>query len=85
MDWFKNKLLPNVQQKSLIIMINVSYHKARPQSTSKPGRMKKSEILLALDKYGIFCDPEITAIETRLKLREWIKNSITMEVVQATR
>ena len=39
-DWFQNSLLPNLTEKSLIILGNGFYYKLLPNTAPKPSRMK---------------------------------------------
>ena len=45
MSWFKNKLLANLKEPSIIIHDNASYHKALSENTPRPRKRKKAELL----------------------------------------
>ncbi len=83
-EWFQNSLLPSLEEPSIIIMGNASYHKTNPVGTPNPSRMKKNEVLSYLTEYGIEYSEDITSIEARILLRDYISHNIQLAVVKAT-
>ena len=54
LDWWKNQLLPNLNQPSLIIMDNAAYHKVK-FSTPKLTKMKKEDVQNWLQETKLMC------------------------------
>lgn len=80
--WFKTKLLPNLQEPSLIILDNAKYHKCRPIDTPNVHKLKKLEVLCELRAAGTSYESNISAVEAKLLLREWQVQNIAIEIVQ---
>ena len=68
--WFKNQLLPNLHEPSLIILDNAKYHKTKPASTPNVSKLKKAEIFKILTELEVIYDANITATEAKLLLRK---------------
>lgn len=81
-EWFRTCLLPNLESPSLIIIDNASYHKRKPADTPVVHRMKKAQVLAALDEVGISYHEKITAVEAKQMLKKWQDENIEMEIVQ---
>ena len=62
MKWLQEKLIPNLEPKSVIVTDNASYHNVQlnrhPNSNARKG-----EMLLWLDKHGIRCSSDMTKAE----------------------
>lgn len=52
-NWFRYQLFPNLYEPSFIILDNASYHKCKPSGTYNPSKMKKAEVISALESIGI--------------------------------
>lgn len=78
LQWWKDQLLPNLHQPSLIMMDNASYHKVKTAAPNL-GRMKKAELMQWLTEQGVTLEDGLTALEVRSKAREYIKTSIPMD------
>lgn len=63
---FKEQLVPNQTQPSVIILDNASYHKSKLGCTTHVGSMRKSEFILALQNYGAHVHDDISAPEAKL-------------------
>ena len=81
-NWFRNDLLPNLEEPSLIIMDNARYHNAYPPDTPVVAKMKLRDALPKLEEYGVEFDRNITRAEAHKLLREYIKENIQPETVQ---
>lgn len=81
-EWFRTKLIPNLSEKSLIVLENAAYHKAKPPSTPKPNKMRKSDVLLKLQEYGISYDEEVSSMEAKILLREHIERHVPIDIVK---
>jgi transposase len=79
--WFTESLLPNLSQKSLIIMDNASYHTALPDSAPRLNATK-SQIKTWLQQYNVsFKDHEL--LDTlRLKLKQQVIPKIKPYIVE---
>ena len=64
-------------------MDNASYYKSRPLGTPIPNKMKKLDKLNFLDQRSIEYPVDVTAIEARVMLRDYICGNIQIDVVQA--
>eukprot|EP00055_Hartaetosiga_balthica_P017920 m.125394 g.125394 ORF g.125394 m.125394 type:complete len:114 (+) comp9427_c2_seq1:628-969(+) len=76
--------MPNLQQPSLIIMDNASYHKTRPSSTPKPHKMNAEGLQAYLDsnniKYRFIDDNGNEKSQPRRVLMHLVKTPIIMTV-----
>lgn len=80
-DWFRNQLLPNLTQPSLIILDNASYHKSRVGYSKPVGRMRKQEVFERLPTVGVQFEENITAVEAKFVLRSWFNEFAKLEIV----
>lgn len=80
-NWWKTQLLPNLSETSIICIDNATYHKALPEDTPKPYKMKKEEVMRAFQERKIPFDIEIKSIELKRLLKEWIVNNVVPELV----
>lgn len=78
--WFRTQLLPNLGEPSLIIMDNASYHKSKPVGTPVAGRMKKADVIDELKKIGLQFSPDISSVEAKLMLRNWVNDNVRPEI-----
>ncbi|EGD83402.1 hypothetical protein PTSG_04010 [Salpingoeca rosetta] len=81
-SWFKDALLPNLHQPSLIIMDNAAYHRTLPPDTPVPGRMKKADVIAALRARNLTVSETDFSCELKDRLKLWVKNHVQPEVVQ---
>ncbi len=82
LSWFSNSLLPNLSRPSMIILDNAKYHKVLPESTPVSSKMRKADILTTLSEVGVQFDDQISTIEARALLNEWIAENVRMEIVK---
>lgn len=80
--WWRNQLLPNLTQPSIIIMDNAKYHLSKPPDTPDPIKWKKAEILTFLTERGESVDSNVSAVEAKGLMRRWINSHVKAEVVQ---
>jgi transposase len=52
-EWWKQQLLPNLKQPSLILMDNAKYHKTYPSSVPKVSQIRKAAIQEYLESKGV--------------------------------
>ena len=45
LNWFENKLLPNLHEPSLIIIHNASQYKVEPKGLGNPNKMRKADVI----------------------------------------
>ena len=69
-NWFKNQLVPNLREPSIIILDNAKYHKNKPTGTPNASKMKKEEVLKELERIGIEHDENVTSVEAKILLRK---------------
>jgi hypothetical protein len=60
--WLQEKLIPNLESKSVIVIDNASYHNVQLNRHST-SNARKSKILFWLDKHGIRCSSDMTKAE----------------------
>ncbi|EGD82509.1 hypothetical protein PTSG_03158 [Salpingoeca rosetta] len=82
LGWFKEALLPNLHQPSLIIMDNAAYHRTLPADTPVPEQMNKADVIAALQARGVAVSETDFASELRLRLQQWVNDNVQPEVVQ---
>lgn len=80
--WFKEQLIPNLSEPSMIILDNASYHKSKPASTPNPSTMRKQEVIEKLKEYKIPFEDGLSAAQAKLILREWIYFNVPCEIKQ---
>ncbi|GBG27954.1 Hypothetical Protein FCC1311_041772, partial [Hondaea fermentalgiana] len=76
-------LLPNLHEPSLIIMDNASYHKTLPPTAPDVAKLKKQEVIAALYQYQIPHDATSTVAQLKVLLKNWIKEKVLPEVIEA--
>ena len=70
MDWFTNTLIPALEEPSLILLDNATYHNARTDDTKTPtSGSRKAEMQQWLSSRGIPYD----VLSTKVELYEIIK------------
>jgi transposase len=60
--WLQEKLIPNLESKSVIVVDNASYHIVQ-LNRHPASNARKGEILFWLDKHGIQCSSDMTKAE----------------------
>ena len=80
--WWKTQLLPNLKQPSLIIMDNASYHMMRAEGTPKVNKLKKADAIAWLRSQGVEVNVQLSALQIKAKVSEYIKNFVPYEVVR---
>ena len=74
--WWHDKLLPNLATLSLIILDNAKYHLVKPEETPKVSKMKKAECITFLMLKGETVDPTMSAVQLKVKVKQWIDKNI---------
>ena len=83
--WCTENLILNLNVPSLIIFENAKYQKAEPQDTPKVSKLKEAEVLLELTKTNIYIYLNLSAIDTKKQLRNWINKKIDPAIVLEAR
>jgi transposase len=84
LQWWKESLLPNLKEPSVIMLDNAKYHKTRPLGTPAVDKMKKEEVALYMrQQYGGLIDERRSVKDLKAELRSWIEKNIPMEVVSS--
>jgi len=83
LDWFTNKLLPNLRQPSLIIMDNAAYHKSPPIDAPKVKKMKVAEIKRYLDEHSVAFPANANRPQLEIIMNEAIKSLVRPATVIA--
>lgn len=78
--WWKEQLLPNLKEPSLIIIDNAKYHKVLPEGTPNPWKMKKEECRQYLLNFGYALEPELSALRLKEMVRQHIEKHVPIEV-----
>ena len=81
-EWFKSYLLPNLLEPSLIILDKASYYKTKPIGTPNVSKLKKEDVLSFLKKESVVHDSNISCLEAKIRMKNWIQNSIELEIIQ---
>lgn len=71
LQWFKEKLIPNIPERSLIVMDNASYHNAQTEYSAPTALSSKDKIRKWLEQNNIYCrddclKPELVEIIKKL-------------------
>lgn len=77
--WFRDSLLPNLKQPSLIMMDNARYHLVYGEDVPKPSKMKKEECLTFLQLQHVEIPDKPTAVELKALVKKYIKDNIPIE------
>ena len=81
-EWFRNQLLPNLKQKSLIIMDNAAYHKSLPPDTPNTNKSRKRDILDKLREVGLECEENVGIVELKKIYAAYIRLHVKPVLVQ---
>ncbi|KAG7373531.1 DDE superfamily endonuclease [Nitzschia inconspicua] len=77
--WFRDKLLPNLRQPSLIMMDNAKYHLVYGDDVPKPSKMKKEECLTFLQMNQVEIPERATAVELKALVKNHIRENVPFE------
>ena len=80
--WWKNQLLPNLKQPSLIMMDNAKYHKTYPKDIPKVSKLRKLELQAFLELKSIAYGATDTVGILSEKARDHIDKHERMECVK---
>jgi hypothetical protein len=81
--WWKEQLLPNLLEPSIIITDNAAYHLVYNESVPKPARMKREDCIAYLNSKGVAFSPRSTVLMLKAMVREYIKTHEKPEIVRA--
>jgi transposase len=80
--WWKDQLLPNLHQHSLIHMDNAAYHKVYGSHVPKWGKLRKQECIDFLSSKGIEVEARCPAVVVKARTKEWILANEKFECVR---
>jgi hypothetical protein len=78
--WFRDQLISNLHQPSLIMLDNAAYHCVYGPDTLQWYRMKKQECISYLMAKLIQYDPAMTATEMKQLVKAYMDNNVKIEV-----
>lgn len=81
--WFREQLLPNLSEPSLIRLDNAKYHCTMPASTPKVTNVLKADLVKSCEEKKIPMGKKDTVATLTLKLREWIAANVKKEIIEA--
>jgi len=82
LKWFTERLLPNLQRPSLIIMNKSAHHRSFPNDTPIPWKMKKDEAMRYLEENQIHFDRQLSRASLLRRVQLHIKHTVRPVVVQ---
>lgn len=77
--WFRDSLLPNLQQPSLIMMDNAKYHLVYGDDVPKPSKMKKEECLTYLQSKQVVIPENASAVELKALVKKYVQENVLIE------
>ena len=77
--WFRDSLLPNLNQPSLIMMDNAKYHLVYGDDVPNPGKMKKDECLTYLQSKPVVIPENATAVELKALVKKYVQDNLLIE------
>jgi hypothetical protein len=80
--WFRDQLLANLHQPSLIMLDNAAYHCVYGEGVPQWYRMKKQECIDYLSTNAVVFDPSMSATEMKQLVKQFIDNNVKIEVVR---
>jgi transposase len=80
--WWKDQLLPNLHQHSLIHMDNAAYHKLYGSHVPKWGKLRKQECIDFLLSKGFEVEARCPAVVVKARTKEWILANEKFECVR---
>ena len=66
-------------------MEKAAYHKSLPLKYSSISNRKKSEVFSLLDEEGILFDRNVSCMEAKQVLKDWISSNVEPEIVALTK
>jgi transposase len=81
--WFKHSLLPNLKEKSLIIMDNAAYHKIK--NAPNLSKLKKEEVIAYMKSKNLIFDSGRSVADLKSMLKQWIDDNVPIEVERLAR
>jgi transposase len=78
--WFRDQLLANLHQPSLIMLDNAAYHCVYRPDVPKWYKLKKQECINYLSSKSIDFDPSMMATEMKQLIKGYIASSVKIEV-----
>ena len=80
--WWKEQLLPNLKQKSLIMLDNAKYHKVYGDQVPKVYKLKKQELQEYLTSKSVAFHEKTSCLELRKKAKDYIHSNEKIEIVR---
>jgi len=77
--WFRDSLLPSLEQPSLIMMDNAKYHLVYGDDVPKASKMKKEECLTYLQSKQVVIPPNASALQLKALVKKYIQDNVSFE------
>jgi transposase len=71
--WWKNQLLPNLHQPSLIMMDNAKYHLTYPLDIPKVDKLRKADTIAFLERKGVIYEAKDTVAILHKRAKDYIE------------
>ncbi len=75
MQWWKDELLSNLRQTSIVMLDNAKYHLVNDETVLKLSRMKKQELVGYLVSKGVPLHGDHSVLQLRNMARQWINEN----------
>lgn len=79
--WWKNQLLPNLHQPSIIMLDNAKYHLVKKENAPNAAKMKKEELRQFLLSKNLELEHVLSITQFREMAKDWINTNVSPEVV----
>jgi hypothetical protein len=78
--WFRDQLIANLHQPSLIVLDNAAYHCVHGEGVPKWHQLRKQECINYLPSKAVIFDPAMTATEMKQLVKQYIISNVKIEV-----
>ena len=82
LKWWKDQLIPNLHQPSIIMLDNAKYHLVYDETVPKTSKMKKQELIGYLESKGVTLEGQHSVVQLRSMARQWIKEHEKIAIVK---
>jgi hypothetical protein len=80
-QWWRDQLLPNLHQPSIIYLENAAYHLIYGDHVPKASKMRKHECMYFLQSKGVDFDSSMSALELKKVIKDYIASKEKIEIV----
>jgi transposase len=81
-QWWKDQLLPNLKQPSIIYLDNAKYHLVYGDHVPKASKMHKHECMYYLQEKGVDFEASLTAIELKKLVKDHVAANEKIEIIR---